>query len=176
MQTAGGLQNHFQENFAFNPQTPSLLSIDGSWLGKDFRGYRLGGGFCGMRPHRGRSRNIGIAEAALLNGGCGCAWAIDGGAVAKPRTCDDARYAFGPAGTIAVARSRWKIKRSECGDVDGFALTGFGGKSIRIAESSGLHLRCSAREGGSGRTASREYVRLHRLLGNHRRGVEGQRF
>jgi len=44
-EAAGSLQNNFQENFAFNPQTPGLLSIDGSWLGKDFGGQHFGRGF-----------------------------------------------------------------------------------------------------------------------------------
>src|SRR5580698_4231931 len=33
---AGRFQNHVEEDFALNPQVPSLLSIDGSWLGEDF--------------------------------------------------------------------------------------------------------------------------------------------
>ena len=68
---AGGLQNHFQEDLALNPQIPSFLSIDGSWLGKDFRRQHFGRGFCGARVHGGRGGHIGAGEAAGLNRACG---------------------------------------------------------------------------------------------------------
>src|ERR1700683_4050055 len=133
-------QNYFQENFTFDPEISSFLSIDGTGLGKDCRGYGPGRGFCRMRTHGRWSGNIGAGEAAGLN--CICARAVFGCgcAIAESGTGDHSGHSLGAAGAVARAWSGGKIERSECRDVDGLALTGLSGNSVRIAETSGLHL------------------------------------
>src|SRR5579863_10586086 len=143
MQAAGCPQDRFEQHLALNLQTAGFLSIDGGWFINDLRRHHPGRRFFGgMRPDGGGSRNIGIAEAALLyflQGRVGVG-VSDGGAVAKARTRYYARYALGAAAAIAIARSGGQIEGSFSCDVDRLALVGFGGNSIRIAEASGLHL------------------------------------
>src|SRR5580658_6698150 len=114
VEAARGLQNDFEKNFAFNPQTSSLLSINRSWLGKNFRGYCPDGSFRWTGSNRGRRRNVSVGEAGGLNRSLG--WmntaVPNGSAIAKAGTGYHARYAPGAASTIAITGSGWKIKRS----------------------------------------------------------------
>src|SRR5580693_2575727 len=152
MEFAGGLENHFQEDLTLNAQTPSLLSIDGSWLGEDFRGQYLGRGFCGLRVYGGRRGHIGAGEAAGLNRPSRSSASVWGGcAVAKSRTYDYARNTLGAAGSVAISCSGGEIEGSERRDIDRLALICFGRNPIWVAKASGLHLRGSARNRGSSR-------------------------
>src|SRR5271156_4087205 len=152
VKAAGSLEHYFQKNFAFNPQTPSLLSIDRSWLEKDFRRHHPGGSFRRVSVHGGRSGNVGAGKAAGLNRGAGGAGAgvRDGRAVAKSRAYDHAGHASSAAGAVARARSGGQIEGPECCDIDSLALVSLGGNSVGVAEATRLHLRRSPRDGGSG--------------------------
>src|SRR5579863_4515919 len=99
----GGLQNNFQKNFTLNPEIPSFLSIEGRWLGKNFRGHGFRNRFGRARMHGGRCRNISIPEAAGLNGAGGRPVDRRSGAIAKAGTSYDSRDTLGVAGAIAGA-------------------------------------------------------------------------
>src|SRR5580704_1797127 len=173
---ARGPQDNFQEDLALNPQIPSLLSIDGRWLGKDFRRQNRGGSFRLTRVAGGRRGHIGAGEAGRLNRPRSPRAVVRNRcAVAKAGAYDHAGHAFGTTGSVAIAWAGGEIERSERRDIDGFALIRFSRNSIGVAETSGLHLRGGARHRRSGRTPGGKYVRLYRLLWNHRRGCGRQR-
>src|ERR1700691_85498 len=173
---ARGPQDNFQEDLALNPQIPSFLSINGRWLGKNFRRQNLGGSFRGTRVAGGRRGHIGTSEAGGLNRPRGPRAVVRNRcAVAKAGAYDHARHAFGAAGSVAIAWAGREIVRSERRAINGLALIRFSRNSIGVAETPGLHLRGGARHRGSGRTPRGKYVRLYRLLWNHRRGCGRQR-
>jgi len=66
-QLSARFENHLEKYLALNSLGPSLIRVDGRWLGKDFRGYY----FCWRRLRRSRlngggSRNIRTAKSRLL--------------------------------------------------------------------------------------------------------------
>src|SRR5580700_8004142 len=66
-QLAARFENHFEKYLALNALGPSLIRVDGRWLGKDFRRYD----FCRRRLRRSRlsggwSGNIRAAESRLF--------------------------------------------------------------------------------------------------------------
>src|ERR1700691_1923520 len=173
---ARGLQDHFQQDLALNPQIPSFLSIDGSWLGKNFRRQNLGGSFRGTRVDGGRRGHIGTGEAGRLNRARGPRAGVRNCcAIAKAGAYDHAGHAFGATGSVPVAWAGGEIERSERRDIDGLALIRFSRNSIGVAETSGLHLGGGARQRGSGRTPGGKHVRLYRLLWNPGCGCGRQR-
>src|SRR5579864_4783692 len=68
-QSAARFENDFEQHFPLNSLSPSLIRVDGRWLGKDFRGYY----FCWCRLRRSRlnggwSGNIRAAKSRLFYG------------------------------------------------------------------------------------------------------------
>ena len=92
-----------------------------------------------------------------------------GRATAEACACDYAAHAFGAAAAVARAASGGQIEGAESRDIHRFALTGFCGKPVGIAEASSLDLGRSPHGGGCGGAASGEYVRRHHFRNYRRR-------
>lgn len=113
VELTGSFQHGFDEYFAFDSQIPSLFSIDGVGLGKNFRGNRLR---CFYRPgfRHGRSLDIGVAKSALPHRrprvGDAAVAVARGHAITETGARDYAAYAFRSARTIPIAGAGRQIE------------------------------------------------------------------
>src|SRR5579864_4951653 len=141
-QPAARFENHFEKHFALNSLGPSLIRVDGCWLGKDFRRYD----FCGCRLRRSRlyggwSGNIRAAESRLFYGARRGSTRISGSyAVPKSGAGDDSASAVRASRSISIAWAGGHIKAARLRDIHGLSLSGAGRYSVRVTESTSLHV------------------------------------
>src|ERR1700756_3245194 len=175
-QLAASFENHFEKYLALNSLGPSLIRVDGRWLGKDFRGYD----FCWCclgrsRLNGGWSGNIRAAESRLFYRARRGSMGISGShAVAKSSAGDDSASAVRATRSISIAWTGGHIKATRLRDIHGLSLSGAGRHSVRITKSTGLYVLRRTVNGLWRRASRRKHVCFDRPR-NYRRIVDRNR-
>src|SRR5664279_728684 len=101
-------EDDVEQNFAFNFQLASFLSVNRTWFKSDLRRQGLDGGFWRLRFGLGRGYYIGISESTLTDSTArtrnGPVAGSGGNTAAEAGTSDDTTRTMGTASSVTSAR------------------------------------------------------------------------